>query len=245
MLTPTDRERYAWQIDLPDFGEAAQEALKNTSVLVSRVGGLGGPLAQSLAAAGVGKIILAHAGDLKESDLNRQVLMTSEGLGTPRIDLATESLRRFKDDVEVIGVGENISEDNAADLVSQADLVCSAAPLFTERLLLNREAVRQKKPLVDAAMFDMQGHVMPIRPGETACLACTIAQPPHLWKRRFPVIGSLSAMVAQIAVLEAIKLITDLEHSQAGKMIFVDGRTMDLRKIQLTRRDDCEHCGTI
>ena len=74
-LSDDDRQTYAWQLDIPNFGEAAQEKLKDSTALISRVGGLGGPLALQLAAAGVGKLILAHGGDLQPSDLNRQILM--------------------------------------------------------------------------------------------------------------------------------------------------------------------------
>ena len=81
-LTDDDLATHAWQLDVPGFGEAGQEKLKNCTALVSRIGGLGGPLAFSLAAAGVGKLILAHAGDLKPSDLNRQILMTRDA---PRV----------------------------------------------------------------------------------------------------------------------------------------------------------------
>ncbi len=152
-------EYYTWQEDVPGFGKAAQEKLRNCTALVSRVGGLGGPLAFSLAAAGVGRIILAHGGELRPDDLNRQILMTHEGLGELRHEQAAETLRRFNPDLEIESVGENISEENAADLVGKADLVFSCAPLFEERLLMNREAMRQGKFFVDGAMCSMEGHV--------------------------------------------------------------------------------------
>ena len=73
MLNKKDQETYSWQMDLPGFGEREQTILKSTTALVTRVGGLGGPVAQSLVAAGIGKIILAHKGDLRRDDLNRQI----------------------------------------------------------------------------------------------------------------------------------------------------------------------------
>jgi len=87
-LTPEEKAIYEWQMWLPGFGEAAQLKLKNASALVSRCGGLGGPVAYNLAAAGIGRLILAHAGNLKPSDLNRQILMTHAGLGKPRVESA-------------------------------------------------------------------------------------------------------------------------------------------------------------
>ena len=242
-LSPGDRERYSWQIDVAGLGESGQARLRNSAVLVSRVGGLGGPLALSLASAGVGKIVLAHAGNLREDDLNRQILMGHAGLGSERAAQAAETIRRYKDDVEVVAIPENLNPENAAGLVAQVDLVCSAAPLFEERLLMNREAGRQGKFCVDAAMFDLQGQVLAVRPGETACLACLVEEPPPNWKRRFPVIGAVSALVGQIAAIEAIKLLSGLPDSQAGTLIHLDTTTMDLRKIAVPRRADCPACG--
>ena len=140
-LTDQERALWAWQLDVPGFGEAGQERLRETRVLVSRVGGLGGPVAFALAAAGVGRIVLAHAGDLREDDLNRQLLMTHAGLGSPRADQAADTLRRFNPAIEVESVRENPSEENAADLVGRVDVVFGCAPLFEERFALNDAAM--------------------------------------------------------------------------------------------------------
>ncbi|MCU0877849.1 MAG: HesA/MoeB/ThiF family protein [Pirellulaceae bacterium] len=158
-LTPDELHRYEWQLWVRDFGEEGQRKLKAASVLVSRIGGVGGTVAMQLAAAGVGRLVLAHAGNLRLDDLNRQLLMSTEGIGRPRIEAAEVRLRALNPHVEIETVAENISEANAAELVGRVDLVVGAAPLFTERLLLNREAVRQGKPLVDSSMYDLEGRV--------------------------------------------------------------------------------------
>jgi len=233
---------YTWQQDVTGFSEEAQDILKNTTALVSRVGGLGGPLAFSLAAAGVGKIILAHAGDLRPDDLNRQILMTHGGLGSARHEQAAETLRRFNTDLEVVSVGENVTESNAADLVSKSDIVFACAPLFEERLLMNREAVQQGKFFVDAAMYNTEGQVLAVRPSESTCLACLTPKPPEGWKRRFPVLGAVSAMIAQIAVLEGIKLLTGYAPAQTDTLIHVDTTTMEMNKIKVARDPSCPHC---
>lgn len=235
-------EYYTWQEDIPGFGDASQEKLKNSTALVSRVGGLGGPLAQSLAAAGVGRIILAHGGELRPDDLNRQILMTHEGLGDERHAQAAETLRRFNQDLEIESVGENISEKNAAGLVERADLVFSCAPLFEERLLMNREAMKQGKYFVDGAMCSMEGHVLPVDPGKSTCLGCLVKEPPSYWKRRFPVIGAVSAMVAQIAVLEGMKLLTRFAEPALDQMIHIDAQRMRMKKVRLVRDVACYHC---
>lgn len=242
MLTDKDRAYYEWQLNVPGFGEEGQAKLRSSTALVSRVGGLGGPLAFSLVAAGFGKIILAHGGELRENDLNRQIVMKHDGLGSLRHEQAAETLRRFNPNVEVESVGENVSEQNVGELVGRSDIVFSCAPLFEERLLMNREVVKQKKLLVDGAMFNMEGHVLAVRGGETTCLCCIVDSPPEHWERRFPVIGALSAMIAQISALEGIKMLTSLGVAQTDTLIHVDSMNMDMRKFNVKRNPNCPCC---
>lgn len=242
-LTPDELATYAWQLDVPGFGETGQRTLLDTTCLVSRVGGLGSPLALQLAAAGFGRILLAHGGNLKPGDLNRQVLMTREALGTPRAAAARETLLRFKPEIEVEAIPENIQESNVEDLVRRSDIVFDCAPLFEERLLMNRECVLQGKPLINAAMYCLEGQVLSMVPGQTPCLACLYPENPPHWKRRFPVIGAVSALVANIAAMEGIKLLTGLGTPSLGQLILVDTATMSLNKIRVHRRPDCPVCG--
>ncbi|MCA9070578.1 MAG: HesA/MoeB/ThiF family protein, partial [Planctomycetaceae bacterium] len=152
-LTDEERAVYEWQIWVPEFGEAGQEKLKNSSVLVSRVGGLGSVVAYELAAAGVGTLVLAHAGNVKPSDLNRQLLMTHDWLGKPRVESATKRLKDLNPRLNIVPIAENLSDENAAGLVEQVDLIVDCAPLVPERYAMNREAIRQNKPLVECAMY--------------------------------------------------------------------------------------------
>lgn len=241
-LTDDDLQTYAWQLDIPNFGESAQAKLKQTTALISRVGGLGGPLALQLAAAGVGKLILAHGGDLRADDLNRQVLMSRDQIGRPRAACAKQTLQRFKPEIEVEAIDSNITPENAAELVARADIVFDCAPLFDERFLMNTQCIAQNKPLIDSAMFNFDGQVVPIVPGETPCLACLYPETPVHWQRRFPVLGAVSALVANIAAIEGIKLITGFAPAALGKMILIDARTMSIDKINIARRADCPAC---
>ena len=243
MLDDDDRQTYAWQLDIPGFGESSQALLKRSTALISRVGGLGGPLAQQLAAAGVGKLILAHGGDLRADDLNRQVLMSREQIGSPRAECARETLRRFKPEIEIEAINANITAENAAELVAKADIVFDCAPLFTERFLMNEQCILQGKPLIDSAMFNFDGQVIPIAAGQTACLRCLYPTTPEHWKRRFPVLGAVSALVANIAALEGIKWLTGIAEPALGSMLLIDARTMGIEKIKLSRRPGCPICG--
>jgi len=238
MLTPEERETYAWQIDLPGFGEAAQEKLKASTVLVSRIGGVGGAVAWSLAAAGVGRLILAHAGALRPDDLNRQTLMTHAGLGTSRVAQAARRLKELNPRLGVEEVGGNISEENAARLVGKADLAVGAAPLFAERFLMNRECVRAGKPYVDAAMFGMELRVMSV--WKSPCLACLYPEEPPAWKRRFPVIGAAAHAAGALGAAEAVKLLTGLGEPLTGRMLRGDLGDMTFQTIKLAATS-CAH----
>ena len=241
-LTADERLRYQWQLWVRDFGEEGQRRLKQSTVLISRIGGVGGTIAMQLAAAGIGRLVLAHAGNLRLDDLNRQLLMTTDGIGKPRIESAVRMLLALNPHVQVETVAENISEQNVITLVERCDIVASAAPLFSERLLMNREAVRQHKPLVDGAMYDLEGRLMTVVPGQTACLACLYPETPPNWKREFPVISPVASTVGCLAAMEVIKLLAGLGHSLAGKVLTFDLRDMSFRTVAIARQPNCPVC---
>lgn len=242
-LTDEERATYEWQIWVPGFGEEGQERLRGASVLVSRVGGLGSVVAYELAAAGVGKLVLAHAGDIKPSDLNRQLLMTHDALGSSRVESARQRLLELNPRLEIEAVPENVSADNAARLVEAADVVVDCAPLFEERFQMNRECVRQGKPLVDCAMYDLEAQITTIIPGETPCLSCLYPTHPERWKREFPVFGAVSGTVACLGAMEAIKVISGLGEPLTSQLLLCDLRAMSFRKIAISRNPGCEICG--
>jgi molybdopterin-synthase adenylyltransferase len=244
-LTDAEKARYEWQLWTPGFGEEGQRRLKGASVLVSRCGGVGGAVAYELAAAGVGRLVLAHAGNVRPNDLNRQLLMTEQAVGRPRMEIAPQRLRELNPHVEVEAVAENVTEDNVARLVGRVDLVAACAPLFRERLLLNREAVRQNRPLVDCAMYDLEAQLTVVRPGRTPCLACLYPEEPPGWRREFPVFGAMAGAVGCLGALEAIKVLAGLGEPLSGKMLLCDLRDMTFRQAVLKRRPDCPVCGTM
>lgn len=244
-LTDAERARYEWQMWTPQLGEAGQRKLKAASVLVSRVGGVGGTVAYYLAAAGIGKLVLAHAGNIKPSDLNRQLLMTTDRLGTPRCDSAPVRIADLNPHVEVVSVAENVDDDNADKLVSQVDCVVDAAPLFPERFAMNQACVDQRKPLVEAAMYNFSASLTTLIPGQTPCLKCLVPEVPPHWKREFPVFGAVSGTIASLAAVEVIKLLTGIGETLAGTMLMADLSRMDFQRVSIPRRPDCDVCGKL
>jgi len=242
MLTDRQKAIYEWQMWVPDVGEAGQEKLSEATVLISRCGGLGGLVAYELAAAGVGKLIIAHAGNVKLSDLHRQLLMTRDWVGKPRIESIQRRLNELNPDVTIQAVPENIHDYNVAELVSQADLIVDCAPLFEERYLMNREAVRQSKPMVECAMYELQFQITTILPGMSPCLACLYPETPEHWKRQFPVFGAVSGTVGCLGAMEAIKLITGIGEPLSGKLFSMDLRNMQSLTTQIQRNPNCPIC---
>lgn len=243
-LTDTDRAIYEWQMWVPGMGVEGQRKLKGASVLISRVGGLGGLVALELAAAGVGRLVLAHGGDLKLSDLNRQLLQVRSQVGRPRMESIVARLKDLNPDCEVVPVTANVNEENAGALVAGVDVVVDAAPLFQERFALNAAAQKLGRPMVECSMHGLEANVTTFVPGRTGCLACYVPAVPPSWKRQFPVFGAVSGTAACVGAMEVIKLLTGLGQTLAGEMLCMDLGTMAFRRLKLPKRSDCAVCGT-
>ncbi len=234
MLTDFEQKRYEWQMWTEGVGEAGQEKLKNARVLISRGGGVGSVVAYELAAAGVGKLVVAHGGNVKPSDLNRQLLMTHDHLGQPRIESICRRLNDLNPLVEIEGVGENVSEDNADELVEKVDLVVDCAPLFPERYAMNDAARRQRKPMIENAMFDGEAYLTTFVPGVTGCLRDLWPEPPPTWKREFPVFGAVSGTIACMAAYEAIKYFTGIGDLLTNTLLRCDLMTMRFHRLPIS-----------
>lgn len=242
-LTHHEKAVFEWQMWTPGFGEEGQERIKGATVMVSRCGGLGGVVAYELAAAGVGHLVLAHGGLLKPSDLNRQLLMTHDWIGKPRMESIERRLKELNPALKITAVPENVHERNAAELVALADVVVSAAPLFEERFAMNREAVRQGTPMIDCAMYEMTGTVFSIRPGQSACLRCVVPEKPAWWKRQFPVFGAVSAVAGSLGAMEAIKIITGIGEPLYDTMVHYELDRVRFQKFRIARNPNCPDCG--
>ncbi len=232
-LTDEEREIWSWQLDVEGFGEAGQERLRAATVLVSRVGGVGSAAAYELAAAGVGRLILAHGGLLQPSDLNRQLLMTHDWIGRPRVESAARRLQELNPRLEVLTIADQITVDNADELVGMADCVVDAAPLFQERLAMNDAAERLGRPVVEAAMYELEASLTVIQPPGTLRFRDLVPEVPAGWQRRFPVFGAVSGTVGCLAAMEAIKLLAGFGEPLFNRLLRLDLRTMNSQVVSL------------
>ncbi|MFM8421716.1 MAG: HesA/MoeB/ThiF family protein [Verrucomicrobiota bacterium] len=242
-LGADEAETYAWQMDVTGMGEASQRRLRAATVMVSRVGGLGGVVAMQLAAAGVGRLVLVHGGLLKASDMNRQLLMRADRVGRPRMECVVERLREINPRVELVAEPSHVTEDNAARLVGLADVVVDCAPLFRERYLMNREAMRRRIPMVEAAVRDLELHVTTFQRGSSGCLRCLYPEESTEWLRRFPVIAPVPGVAGSIAALEVLKVVTGMGRPLTGRMLVADLGALRFRTLNLHRIVDCPVCG--
>ncbi len=242
-LNTEEETRYSRQLLINGYSERRQEKLKESTAMVAGIGGLGGNAALYLAAAGIGRLILVHPGELELPDMNRQILMYSKCVGEERTNIAQRRLKEINPFTEVITISEWITEDNADGIVSKADIILDCRHNFKERYLLNKTCVRYKKPMIEGAMDDMFGYITTIMPGETPCLSCLFPEYPEWDYLGFAVLGTVSGTLGTLMALEAIKVITGLGNPLYSELLTFDGLTMDFKKLKLQRDSNCSVCG--
>jgi molybdopterin/thiamine biosynthesis adenylyltransferase len=241
-LTPEEQERYDRQIGSGVLSEEGQLRLKQSTALVTRVGGMGGPASLMLTMGGVGRVIIAHGGKMISPDLNRQVLGSEAVLGKPRAPDFATYLRTMNRFVEIEALDHEPDDQEAMELARRSDVILSCPPTFTERLRLNRAAVAAGIPLVDAAQWGMTGTLIAVQPGQTACLACVYPQPPP-FEEFFPVVGAISSAIGSLAALEAIKILSQTGKPLWGQILTYDGYQGRITQVVLHRNPDCPVCG--
>lgn len=243
-LTDEERERYARQIGDGVLSEEGQRRLKSSTAFITRVGGMGGPASLMLTMAGVGRVVIAHGGAMISPDLNRQVLGSEQVLGKPRAPHFAAYLRGMNRFVQVEAIAHEPLDEEALEIAKRSDVIVSCPPTFTERLRLNRAAVRTGTPLVDAAQWGMTGTLIVVQPGRTACLECVYPEPPP-FEEFFPVVGAISSATGSLAALEAIKILSGTGKPLWGKMFTYDGYQGRMSQVDLVRRRDCPCCSSL
>ncbi len=243
-LSHTELERYRRQMMLPGFTVHQQKRLKDSSVLIAGVGGLGGTAALYLAAAGLGRMILVHAGNLTLSNMNRQILMKNQ-IGKSRVTLAKKTIQEMNPGVEIEIFDERITEANAESLLRTAQVALSARPNFDERRILNKACIEKGIPMVEAAMNGMEGYIFNVIPRIASCVHCVYPEDDPSWHELgFPVLGAVSGMLGCIMALEAIKLLTGYGKPLLSEMLVFNTLDMDFRKVRIPRNARCEVCAT-
>ena len=238
--------RYSRQILLPDFGIEAQERLLAARVLIVGAGGLGSAVALYLAAAGVGTLAIADADQVDLSNLQRQVLHGERDIGRAKVDSAKERLAALNSAVRVIALNSRLAGSALQEQVEAADLVVDACDNFETRFAVNAACVTARRPLVSGAAIRMEGQVAVFRPdrADSPCYRCLYREgiDPEQTCAENGVLAPIVGIVGSIQALEAIKVLTGVGTTLCGRLRIIDGKTLEIRTLKLSRDPDCPVC---
>ena len=210
-------------------------------------GGLGAPALYYLTAAGVGHIGVVDDDVVELSNLQRQVLFTTEDIGRGKAQVAAERLSALNPDVAVEAHRLRLVADNIADLVDAHDVVVTAVDNFPTRFLINDACVLAGKTLCDGAVLRLIGLAMTVKGGETACYRCLFPEPPPpagvVSCSEAGVLGPIPGVIGAIQALEAIKVITGAGQPLYNRLLQFDGAEMSFREVEVERAPTCPVCG--
>ncbi len=237
---------YSRQIVLKELGEQGQRKLRQSTVAVIGVGGIGTASALYLALAGVGSLILVDQDTVELHNLHRQILFSLEDLRLPKAEVAARKLKTVNPEVNLIQVPDNLREENIKETLEKADLVVDGLDNMRTRYMVNSACYRLRIPYVFGGAIAMEGNVSVFHPPETPCLECVL---PAFDDRHLPgcdtrgVLGATAGIVGSIQAMEAIKLLAGIDDSLKGRLLVCDFRQMEFEKIQIFKREDCKICG--
>ncbi len=246
-LTDPEIERYSRQLVLPEWGAAAQLAVSEASVLVVGAGALGSPVAGYRAGAGGGRSGIGDVDAGALSNLHRQHLHFTPDLGAPKAESAAAKLRFLNPDVVIEPYQMRVDAENVAGLVEGQDLVVDCSDSFATRYAVNAACCAARVRLVEAGVLGLQGMVMSIKPGRTACYRCAFPAAPLDAPSCADagVLGPAAGVIGSLQALEAMKLVTGVAPAIADGFLQVDLASGDFLRVHAARRADCPDCGKL
>lgn len=246
-FTNDQLERYSRHIILKEVGVKGQKKLLGGSVLIIGAGGLGAPAALYLAAAGVGHIGIVDADVVDLSNLQRQVIHTTNDIGKPKVESAKETMEAINPDVEVTTYQKFLASDNIMDIIKDYDIILDGTDNFPAKFLINDACVMANKPFVHAGIIRFKGQLMTVIPHESPCYRCVFKTMPP--KDAVPtckqagVIGAMAGVIGCLQALEAVKYLTGAGELLTGKLLTFDALKMEFHTIKLPPRGEgCAVC---
>lgn len=246
-FTNEQLERYSRHIILQEVGVKGQKKLLNASVLIIGAGGLGAPAALYLAAAGVGTIGIVDADEVDLSNLQRQVIHTTNDVGKAKVKSAAETMEAINPDVTVKTYRTFVDSTNIMDLIKDYDFIIDGTDNFPAKFLINDACVMAGKPFSHAGIIRFKGQLMTYVPGEGPCYRCVFKNPPP--KDAVPtckqagVIGAMGGVIGSLQAMEAIKYIIGKGELLTGKLLTYDALKMEFHTIKLLKDHHCAVCG--
>ncbi len=246
-LDADQRTRYHRHILMPEVGEAGQQRLLESRMLLLGAGGLGSPAALYLAAAGVGTIGIIDMDVVDTSNLQRQILHNMDRIGERKVDSAKKTLTALNPDVDVVTYDVRLGADNVLDIIDGYDVIVDGTDNFPTRYLVNDASLLKRIPVVHGSIFRFEGQVSVFAPYEGPCYRCLLPEPPP--PELAPscaeagVLGVLPGIVGSIQALEAIKIVLDLGDPLIGRLLAYDALEQSFRTFKVRRDPQCPACG--
>lgn len=245
-MTNEQKRRYDRHLKLEGIGLEGQQRLLDAKVLVVGAGGLGSPVLQYLAAAGVGNIGIIDGDTVSLSNLQRQVIHTSQNTGRPKVESARERIAALNPDVRVQCYECFLSESNAMDIIQPYDFVIDGTDNFAPKYLINDACVMLGKSFCMGGIFKYEGQLMTHTPG-TACYRCLFPEPPASETvetcSTVGVLGSIAGICGTLQATECIKFITGVGELLTNRLLTFDARTMQWMTLPFERDGHCALCG--
>ena len=247
VLTPEQRNRYHRHVLLPEIGEAGQQKLLETKVLLLGAGGLGSPAAMYLAAAGVGTLGMVDMDVVDSTNLQRQILHNVDRIGERKVDSAKKTLTQLNPDVDVVTYDVRLGADNILEIIDGYDVIVDGTDNFPTRYLLNDASLVKRIPVVHGSIFRFEGQVTVFKPYDGPCYRCLLPEPPPAELApscaEAGVLGVLPGIVGSIQGLEAIKVALDLGDPLVGRLLAYDALEESFRTFKVRRDPQCPACG--
>jgi adenylyltransferase/sulfurtransferase len=247
-FTEEQIKRYSRHILLPEVGGKGQEKLLNSRVIVIGSGGLGSPASIYLAAAGVGTLGIVDYDVVDLSNLQRQILHTTNDVGRPKTESAKETLEAINPDVRVVTYQTRLTKDNIREIIHNYDIVLDGTDNFSTRYLINDACFFEKKILVSASMFRYDGQLttfMPVQ--ESPCYRCLYPEPPPPGSvpscQEAGIIGVLAGTMGTLQATEAIKIILGIGKPLMGRLLLYNALNMTLEEVKVKKYPHCPLCG--
>ena len=243
-------ERYSRHIVLHEIGGTGQARLLESRVLVIGAGGLGSPLLMYLAAAGIGTLGVIDDDRVALSNLQRQVIHTSDRVGRPKTDSAREAVAALNPDVTVVTHDERLDVNNAFDLIAGYDVIADGSDNFATRFLLNDACYLAHKPLVSAALLRFDGQLSVFKAylgGDNPCYRCIYPEPPPAGLipscAEGGVLGALAGAMGSLQATEVVKELLSIGMSLSGSLLIFDALSTTFRKVHVRPDPACPLCG--
>lgn len=247
-FSPEQQRRYSRHFLLPEIGEAGQEKLLNAKVLLIGAGGLGSPAALYLAAAGVGRLGIIDDDVVDDSNLQRQILHSTERIGISKVESARQALTALNPDVTIVGHEVRLSKENALGIFKDYDVIVDGSDNFATRYLVNDACVLLDKPNVHGSIFRFEGQVSVFDTAHGPCYRCLFPDPPppDLAPNcaEAGVLGVLPGVIGVLQATEAIKLIVGIGQPLTGRLLLYDALDASFREMRLEKDPACPVCGS-